>query len=179
MAQNLSRVLVSRLCAAFRFANTITPGPVISCARGFSASSGGGGGGGGDGAGEDWGGSLGAGSGEDLGWDTVSSWSTGVTKGHFDGEVVEQRKTAPAPGTGRNPYENKMISDVDLDEFYRTMEADIEEENRKSKAYVDSWPDRFNDVTLLLKQVSHSGRSIFRLHELFYLYFSLSCNIVK
>ncbi|KAK4778184.1 hypothetical protein SAY87_018371 [Trapa incisa] len=152
MVHNLSRVLVSRLCSAFRVANSLTPRPVVSCSRGFSAS-------GGDGVGKDWGESFGAGSNEDLGWDTVSSWSTGLTKDHFDGEVADQRTIAPAtaPGTGRNPYENRMISDVDLDEFYRTMETDIDEENRKSKAYVDSWSDRFNEVTVLLKQVQEPG----------------------
>ncbi|KAL5563970.1 hypothetical protein UlMin_033717 [Ulmus minor] len=46
---------------------------------------------------DDWGkpvgGTFGCSSSDDLGWDSMSSWSTGLTKDHFDGEVAGHRSS--------------------------------------------------------------------------------------
>ncbi|XP_010069265.2 protein GAMETE CELL DEFECTIVE 1, mitochondrial [Eucalyptus grandis] len=101
---------------------------------------------------------------DDGGWDSVSSWSTGMTKDYFDGEAVG-RRTGPSPSTsatatapgqnpGSNPYESMMISDLqEVEDKLR----ELEEENRKSKAYVDGWSERLREISVLLKQVREPG----------------------
>lgn len=111
--------------------------------RGFSAKSG-------DGK-DEWGkplpGSFGDTTSGDLGWDSVSSWSTGLTKEHFDGE-------APPPPAGGDASHSLVISGLqEIDDKLREFEA----ENRKSKAYVDGWGERMREMSVLLKQVREPG----------------------
>ncbi|CAJ2637673.1 unnamed protein product [Trifolium pratense] len=70
----------------------------------------------------------------DANWETPSTWSTGLTKDHFNGE--------------------ETISD--LQEMEDKLQ-ELEQENRKSKSYVDSWKQRMGDTCVLLKQVQEPG----------------------
>ncbi|CAI0377179.1 unnamed protein product [Linum tenue] len=103
-------------------------------ARGFSLQSGGSGGGGGNQGTNDWensaagGSSFGSTGSDDLGWDSVSSWSTGLTKDHFDGEM-------------------------DLDDKLNELDA----ENKKGRAFVNGWGERLREISGLLKQVEEPG----------------------
>ncbi|KAK1324854.1 hypothetical protein QJS10_CPA01g00543 [Acorus calamus] len=61
---------------------------------------------GGGGGGDEWTG--GGGGGGDGGWDTASSWSTGLVKEHFDGEAIGvPAKPAPPPTPPPPPRESK------------------------------------------------------------------------
>lgn len=100
---------------------------------------------------------------DSLGWDdSVSSWSTGLTKEHFDGEVIGkqvspgrgERETQPVYGVGGGGagqgFEPTRWTENELDKI-------IQLENRKGKAYVDSWDERMKETSTLLKQVREPG----------------------
>ncbi|CAN0877453.1 Protein GAMETE CELL DEFECTIVE 1, mitochondrial [Linum grandiflorum] len=83
---------------------------------------------------------------DDLGWDTVSSWSTGLTKDHFNGEMVG--KVASDVST------NPLIAEMqDIEDKIKELEA----ENRKGKSFVDGWEKRLLEISVLLKQVEEPG----------------------
>lgn len=103
--------------------------------------------------GNDWSANFGGtGSTEDLGWDTSSnSWSTGLTKEHFDGEAVGRQmgsdpneRSAPSSG-GLGPA---RWTDEEMD-----LVKELHAENRKGKAFVDGWDARMKDISVLMKQV--------------------------
>ncbi|KAG1327324.1 putative glycerol-3-phosphate dehydrogenase (NAD(+)) 1, cytosolic [Cocos nucifera] len=142
------------------------PSPLVggiraSFARLYSASSGGRGGGGGGGGKDDawdnaWGGSDqprsdgGGGEGESipgLDWGEVSSWSTGLTKEHFDGEAV-----------GRQVASRSEVKAVvrAMDEEDEILQA-VEKDNRENKEFVDGWEGRMMETYQLLKQVREPG----------------------
>lgn len=75
---------------------------------------------------------------EDTNWETPSTWSTGLTKDHFNGEA------------------NPQTTLSDLQEMEEKLQ-ELEEENRNSKSYVDSWKKRLADTCVLLKQVREPG----------------------
>ncbi|BBH01775.1 hypothetical protein Prudu_012148 [Prunus dulcis] len=85
---------------------------------------------------------------DDLGWDSLSAWSTGLTKEHFDGEV------AGRPKSGDDTSQSSVISG--LQEIEDRIK-ELEEENRKSKRFVDGWGERLKEVSALLKQVREPG----------------------
>jgi hypothetical protein len=91
-------------------------------------------------------GSFGDATSGDLGWDSVSSWSTGLTKEHFDGE-------APPPAGGDASHSSVISVLQEIDDKVRELEV----ENRKSKAYVDGWGERMRETSVLLKQVREPG----------------------
>ncbi|KAJ4850912.1 hypothetical protein Tsubulata_046116 [Turnera subulata] len=126
---------------------------------GFSAAAGGGnegkdewesaiGGGGGGGLG---------GSSDDLGWDTASSWSTGMTKEHFDGEVVGQRAAdsgagAGVGGGGRDPYSAaRGLQEV------KDAEENLKKFGVETKKFVDSLDGRMEEMNYLMRQVVEPG----------------------
>lgn len=89
---------------------------------------------------------------DDLGWDSVSSWSTGLTKDHFDGEVAGHRASG-GDGSG-DAFQSLVISDLqEIDDKIKELEA----ENRKSKAFVEGWGERMRETCVLLKQVREPG----------------------
>lgn len=104
-----------------------------------------------DGGGE-WGksvaGTFGGSPSEDLGWDSTSSWSTGLTKEHFDGEVAGHRSS------GSVTSQSVVISELqDTDDKLKELEA----ENRRSKAVLDGWGNRMQETCVLLQQVREPG----------------------
>ncbi|CAA2986591.1 Hypothetical predicted protein [Olea europaea subsp. europaea] len=115
-----------------------------------------------------------------LGWDVgPSSWSTGLTKEHFDGEVVGQQ-VEPGSDRGRtsggglsqnqgggssqnqgggssqngtgNWYSEARWTDMELAKV-----KELEAENRRGKTFVDGWDDRMKEMTELMKQVREPG----------------------
>lgn len=97
---------------------------------------------------------------DNLGWDqSVSSWSTGLTEEHFDGEVIGKQVN---PGQSEDP--SRPVYGVGggqgfgstswtLDEMLKIYEL----ENAKAKAHVDGWSDRMKETSVLLKQVREPG----------------------
>lgn len=74
-------------------------------------------------------------------WESVSSWSTGLTQEHFNGQV-----------DGRS--QSSVLSDLqEVEDKVKELEA----ENRKSRAFVDGWDNRMHEVSVLLKQVREPG----------------------
>ncbi|CAH9141200.1 unnamed protein product [Cuscuta epithymum] len=88
---------------------------------------------------------------EGLGWDTQSSWSIGLTKEHFDGEVVgkqlQSNTTRSEPG-----FSSARMTEDEMDTLRR-----LEEENRKSREFVKGWDGRFRDIATMMKQVMEPG----------------------
>ncbi|KAF8414334.1 hypothetical protein HHK36_002335 [Tetracentron sinense] len=86
----------------------------------------------------------------DLDWNSDSSWSTGLTKDHFDGQAVG-RQVAPGAADVL-PLSPSMSSPVPVDEV-----SELEKENRRSKAFVDGWGERMREMSVSLKQVREPG----------------------
>lgn len=131
----------------------------------FSAESGGGGGGGRGPNEDDWGKkweSIGSSRGtpphphNDLsyGFDSVSSWSTGLTENDFEGEAVGLQ-IAPPPRPKQPDTDSQAMSSLP-DELELKIN-DLEKENSQSEAYVNSWEERMREVNILLKQVMEPG----------------------
>ena len=143
--QNLHR-LVSRLSATSLGSSSRSG--AIRVLRNFSTNSAGGGGGGyDDKVDEDK--SLGSSSGgmDGMGWESVSSWSTGLTKDHFNGEVAGHQ-------AGGGTAHSAVVSDLqEIEDKLRELEA----ENKKSKGFVDGWGERMREMCVLLKQVREPG----------------------
>lgn len=87
-----------------------------------------------------------------LGWDSVSSWSTGLTKEHFDGEAVG-RRTSGGGDSPKSPQSSLVSGLQEIEDRLRELEA----ENRKSKGFVDKWGERMREMSVLLKQVREPG----------------------
>ena len=107
---------------------------------------------GGSGGGDEWGASSlpsGGGGGDDWG----STWSTGLTKDHFDGSSPSVGHPVPPPSA---PVSRELAAVRAMDEEDK-MIRDLERDNRESKAYVDSWGDRMRETCALLKQVREPG----------------------
>ncbi|TXG56727.1 hypothetical protein EZV62_018040 [Acer yangbiense] len=114
------------------------------------------GGGGNDGK-DEWesilGGSSSGAASDDMGWETSSLWSTGLTKEHFDGEAVGHR-TGSSDSGGDTYYQSTVVSNMqEIEDKIKELEA----ENRKSKAFVDGWDGRMREMCVLLKQVQEPG----------------------
>ncbi|XP_038704003.1 protein GAMETE CELL DEFECTIVE 1, mitochondrial [Tripterygium wilfordii] len=94
---------------------------------------------------------------DELGWDAVSSWSTGLTKEHFDGEAVGHSTTSSSDsggGGGLDASQTALVSGLqEIDDRLRELDA----ENKKGKAFVDGWGKRLREMSVLLKQVREPG----------------------
>ncbi|KAK1404947.1 Protein GAMETE CELL DEFECTIVE [Heracleum sosnowskyi] len=101
--------------------------------------------------------------GDDFWNDTpTTSWSTGLTKEHFDGEVVgrpidpeqqTQSQSQPKAGPTATPqFANARWTEREID-----MMKELEAENKKGKAFVDGWGERLREMSVLLKQVREPG----------------------
>ena len=101
---------------------------------------------------DEWGksvsGTVGGSTSEDLGWDSTTSWSTGLTKEHFDGEVAGHHSSVS------DASQSAVLSEIqDIEDKIKELEA----ENRRSKAIVDGWGTRMWETCVLLKQVREPG----------------------
>ena len=92
---------------------------------------------GGEGGGDEWG----------------SSWSTGITKDHFDGSASAVGRPAPSPST---PASKELEAVRAMDEEDEIM-RDINRDNKESEKFVNSWDDRLRETCELLKQVREPG----------------------
>lgn len=118
---------------------------------------------GGSGGGDEWGASSFPGGGSGGGGDEWgSTWSTGLTKDHFDGSSPSVGRPAPSPSVGHpDPSQSAPISHEraavrSMDEWDE-MIRDLERSNVEAKAFVDSWDDRWRETCALLKQVREPG----------------------
>lgn len=98
-----------------------------------------------------------------MGWDTApSSWSTGLTKEHFDGEVVGKRVAPDSARTQPNRGGSARIhpggySDARWTDDEMSIIRELESANRQAKEFVDSWDDKMAETTLWMKQVREPG----------------------
>lgn len=111
---------------------------------------------GGSGGGDEWGGSSfpsWGGGGDEWG----STWSTGLTKDHFDGSSPSVGSPVPSPSPSPSaPVSRELAAVRAMDEEDQII-RDLERDNRESEAYVDSWDDRMEQTFELLKQVREPG----------------------
>ena len=91
---------------------------------------------GGEGGGDEWG----------------SSWSTGITKDHFDGSASAVGRPSPSAPVSKELAAGRTMDEED--EILRSVDRD----NKEGRAYVDSWDKRFQETCELLKQVREPGR---------------------
>ncbi|KAL6522169.1 Translation initiation factor eIF-2B subunit gamma [Orobanche minor] len=99
-----------------------------------------------------------------LGWDVgSSSWTTGLTKEHFDGGVVGQQvssdpgQSKPDADGSSQHRQGKWYSDARWTDQEMMKVKELEAANRKGKAFVDGWDDKMNEVTVLMKQAREPG----------------------
>ncbi|KAL3634780.1 Translation initiation factor eIF-2B subunit gamma [Castilleja foliolosa] len=99
-----------------------------------------------------------------LGWDTgASSWSTGLTKEHFDGEVIGQQVGSDSgqvqPGAARQgkPRQGNLYSNARWTDQEMQKVKELEAANRKGKGFVEGWDDRMHEITGLMRQVREPG----------------------
>lgn len=123
---------------------------------------------GGSGGGDEWGASSfpggggGGGSGGGDGDDWASTWSTGLTKDHFDGSSPSVGRPVPSPSVGHPvpsqsaPVSRERAAVRSMDEWDQ-MIRELERSNVEAEAYVDSWDDRMQETYALLKQVREPG----------------------
>ncbi|KAF3782682.1 hypothetical protein EJ110_NYTH24358 [Nymphaea thermarum] len=89
-----------------------------------------------------------------AGWDSISSWSTGLTEEDFEGKAVGRRvgpHAPPPPPSSSSTEDAGQAADTD------DLVAEIEKENRRSREYVDSWDERMKETRVLLKQIREPG----------------------
>ncbi|XP_065867230.1 protein GAMETE CELL DEFECTIVE 1, mitochondrial [Euphorbia lathyris] len=154
-----SSVSLSSGTDVVRFVKGTTAPVVTKGARLFSANSEGGNG---NEGGNDWGNVVGQSFGgtgsDDFGWDSVSSWSTGITKDHFDGELVGQKIDSSSTVGGLNAEKAAHVSTLqneeDMDD--RIMQ-EIASATKESRDFVEGWGDRMREISVLLKQVREPG----------------------
>ncbi|XP_047325551.1 protein GAMETE CELL DEFECTIVE 1, mitochondrial [Impatiens glandulifera] len=92
---------------------------------------------------------------DDSAWGSISSWSTGLTKDHFDGDAVGHQVSSSGPSHG--PTQNPTITFAHRESEEIDPVKQLEEENRKSKSFVDSWGEKMKDIGVLLKQAREPG----------------------
>ncbi|XP_057958011.1 small ribosomal subunit protein mS75 isoform X2 [Malania oleifera] len=128
-----------------------------SVSRAFSAAPSGGG----SGKDDDWGKSIGGNAADDLGWDVASSWSTGLTKEHFDGEAVGHQVGSSGSGGGGGGVGIDAVAQrstaVGGGEEVDNDLKELDEENKKGRAFVEGWGERMREMSVLLKQVREPG----------------------
>lgn len=88
----------------------------------------------------------------DLGWDNASSWSTGMTKDHFDGEVAGLQTNST--GVAGDEDTSAVVSELEEDDDnVERLEAEI----KKSEQFINTWDDRMDETCVLLRQVREPG----------------------
>lgn len=88
----------------------------------------------------------------DLGWDNASSWSTGMTKDHFDGEVAGLQTNST--GVAGDEDTSAVVSELqEDDDNLERLEAEI----KKSEQFINTWDDRMDETCVLLRQVREPG----------------------
>ncbi|OMO71012.1 ARP2/3 complex, 20kDa subunit (P20-Arc), partial [Corchorus capsularis] len=92
--------------------------------------------------------SANSGDSDDLNWEGTSSWSTGMTQGHFDGQAVGRQVAEEAAHRSAVLSERQEVDDA-LNE--------LNAEANRSEAFVNGWDQRMLDVCALLKQVVEPG----------------------
>ncbi|KAL4571195.1 hypothetical protein LXL04_017948 [Taraxacum kok-saghyz] len=97
---------------------------------------------------------------DDIDWGSTSTWSSGFTKEHFDGEVVGHKVGGNDGGSGggnavggalRSP---QLSRNDDETEKFRKMAA---EAYRKDREFASKWKDRMRETSSLMKQVIEPG----------------------
>ncbi|VAH65032.1 unnamed protein product [Triticum turgidum subsp. durum] len=89
--------------------------------------------------------------GEGVGDEWGSSWSTGITKDHFDGSASAVGRPSPSAPVSKELAAVRTMDEED--EILRSVDRD----NKEGRAYVDSWDKRFHETCELLKQVREPG----------------------
>ncbi|XP_076959221.1 protein GAMETE CELL DEFECTIVE 1, mitochondrial-like [Bidens hawaiensis] len=92
----------------------------------------------------------------EVDWGSESIWSSGLTKDHFDGEVVGEKVTdtaggVPGGGVRRKPLD--LSHEDDLEKIRKQAAA----ASRRDGEFASKWKDRLRETTMLMKQVIEPG----------------------
>lgn len=83
----------------------------------------------------------------DIDWGSGSTWSSGFTKEHFDGEVVGHKVGGVGGGVGALP------SSWNDDEMQKLRKMG----SRKDAEFASKWKERMRETSLLMNQVIEPG----------------------
>lgn len=100
----------------------------------------------------------------DIDWGSESTWSSGLTKNHFDGEVVDQKVGDTDGGVGGSVggggatigpsrFASASQNEDDLENI-RKLAAEV---SRKDSEFASRWKDRMRETNVLMKQVIEPG----------------------
>ncbi|XP_076915619.1 protein GAMETE CELL DEFECTIVE 1, mitochondrial-like [Bidens hawaiensis] len=96
----------------------------------------------------------------EVDWGSESTWSSGPTKDHFDGEVVAEKVTDTAggdtggvPGSGVRRKALDSSHEDDLEKIRKQAAA----ASRRDGEFASKWKERLRETTVLMKQVIEPG----------------------
>ncbi|KAK9055282.1 hypothetical protein SSX86_026365 [Deinandra increscens subsp. villosa] len=94
----------------------------------------------------------------DIDWGSESTWSSGLTKDHFDGEVVGQKVDnidvgASSGGVGGGGAPSGLSHEDELENIRKLAAA----ASRKDGEFASKWKDRMRETNVLMKQVIEPG----------------------
>ncbi|KAI3801587.1 hypothetical protein L1987_29696 [Smallanthus sonchifolius] len=93
----------------------------------------------------------------DIDWGSESTWSSGLTKDHFDGEVVGQKvdniNASVSGGGGGGGAALGSSHEDDLENIRKLAAA----ASREDGEFASKWKDRMRETNVLMKQVIEPG----------------------
>lgn len=95
---------------------------------------------------------------EDMG----SSWSTGLTKSHFDGEAVGHQVTPSSAsggggGGGGGPQTSSVSSNDPLSQQLKELQRQAEKAAKRQLDDEDVWDEKMQETSVLLRQITEPG----------------------
>lgn len=97
----------------------------------------------------------------DIDWGSETTWSSALTKEHFDGEVVGQKiggidQKVGGVGGGRAVLGSSQISSTNWEEDDKIKKWTAEA-SRKANEFANGWKERMRETNVLMKQVIEPG----------------------
>ncbi|XP_071698836.1 protein GAMETE CELL DEFECTIVE 1, mitochondrial-like [Rutidosis leptorrhynchoides] len=99
----------------------------------------------------------------DIVWGSESIWSSGLTKEHFDGEVVGEKvedsdgAVSGGVGGGRASASPSFAYESQTDDDYERIRKLAEQASRKDSEFARKWDERILETNVLMKEVIEPG----------------------
>lgn len=102
--------------------------------------------------------------GDNIDWGSESTWSSGFTKDHFDGEVVGHKVggndggvTGGIGGGGGGAIGSSQLPPASYDSEMKKLRKKASEASRRASEYANKWKERLHETSSLMKQVIEPG----------------------